>query len=57
MAGLAVFSVALGLGGCGASQIVPIPSAAPGTYAISITATGAASGLSHATQLTLTLTP
>jgi hypothetical protein len=41
---------------CAANVIIPIPSATPGTYTIPITA-AAASGLTHTTNLTLTVTP
>ena len=47
------------LGGCG-EIIYPYdvpPSAAPGTYTIPITATGAATGITHTANLTLTVTP
>lgn len=56
---LAVISVSLALavGGCGGSIITPVPSTAPGVYAIAVTATGATSGITHAAQLTLTVTP
>jgi uncharacterized membrane protein len=47
---------ALTLFGCG-SLIYPLPSAQPGTYTIPITATGDSTGLAHAAQLTLTITP
>jgi hypothetical protein len=54
---LAIFSMAaLTLSGCG-SLIYPLPSATPGTYTIPINATGASTGLTHAAQLTLTITP
>jgi hypothetical protein len=47
----------VGLTGCGSNVITPVPSAAPGIYTIPITATGATTGLTHSTQLTLTVTP
>jgi hypothetical protein len=53
----ALVSLPLALSGCGSSVITPIPSAAPGTYTIPITATGTTTGLTHTTQLTLTVTP
>lgn len=43
--------------GCGANIITPVPAAAPGTYTIPITATGAATGISHTASLTLQITP
>ena len=49
----------IGLAGCG-SIILPVnipPSATPGTYTIPITATGAATGITHTSVLTLTITP
>lgn len=49
--------LALAISGCGSSIITPVPSTAPGVYAIAITATGASSGVTHAAQLTLTVTP
>jgi hypothetical protein len=52
-----VFSMTLLLGGCGSNLIYPVLSAAPGTYVISITATGAATHMSQRAQLTLTVTP
>ncbi|MGA1984423.1 MAG: hypothetical protein ABSG84_18385, partial [Acidobacteriaceae bacterium] len=61
---LATLSAALTLSGCGSltlsgcgSLVYPLPSAAPGTYTIPITATGASTGLTHAAQLTLTIAP
>jgi dolichol kinase len=42
---------------CGSSVIIPIPSAAPGTFTIPITATGATTGIAHTTNLTLQITP
>ena len=57
---LTILPITLTLGGCG---VVTIPtvlgpsSLAPGTYTIPITATGAATGLTHTTQLTLTVNP
>jgi len=42
---------------CGANVIIPIPGAAPGTYTIPITATGAASGIAQTASLTLQITP
>ncbi|MGA1983510.1 MAG: hypothetical protein ABSG84_13720, partial [Acidobacteriaceae bacterium] len=49
---LATLSIAaFTLSGCG-SLVYPLPSAAPGTYTIPITATGASTGLTHAAQLT-----
>jgi hypothetical protein len=50
-------SAALAAGGCGGSVIIPVPSTAPGVYAIPITATGASSGVTHSALLTLTVTP
>jgi hypothetical protein len=47
----------LALASCGGNVITAIPSAAPGTYIIPVTATGAATGLTHTVQLTLTVTP
>lgn len=55
----ALIPVSLALSGCG-EIITPYdvpPSAVPGTYIIPITATGASSGISHTTQLTLIVTP
>jgi len=46
----------LALASCGGSIITQIPSAAPGTYTIPITATGA-TGLTHTAQITLVVTP
>jgi hypothetical protein len=56
---LAILSIpaAVALTSCAANQIVPIPSTAPGTYTIPITAAGAATGLTHTAQLTLIVTP
>jgi hypothetical protein len=48
---------ALSLGGCGGDIFFRIPSAAPGTYTIPITAASTSTGLSQAAQLTLTVTP
>jgi hypothetical protein len=42
---------------CASSIITPIPSAAPGTYTIPITATGASSNIAHTANLTLQITP
>jgi hypothetical protein len=59
MFALAVLPLSLALAGCGQliiSAEIP-PSVAPGTYIIPITATGAASGVSHTAQLTLQVTP
>ena len=56
---LAVFSMVLlsfALGACG-SNISLIPAAAPGTYIIPITATGATTNISHSANLTLIVTP
>jgi hypothetical protein len=49
--------VMLGLGSCGGNVIYPVASTAPGVYTISVMATGTASGLAQAVQLTLTVTP
>jgi parallel beta-helix repeat protein len=57
---LALLPMTLTLGGCGVVTIPTVPrlsSVAPGTYTIPITATGAGTGLTHTTQLTLTVTP
>ncbi len=51
-----VIPAVLGLSSCG-NSITLLPSAAPGTYAIPIAATGTTSGLVHSSQLTLTVTP
>jgi hypothetical protein len=48
---------ALALNGCGGNQIAPVPSAAPGTYIIPVTATATTTGLIRTAQLTLTVTP
>jgi hypothetical protein len=48
---------ALFLSACGANVITPIDSTPPGTYTIPIAATGATTGVSHTTNLTLTVTP
>jgi parallel beta-helix repeat protein len=56
---LAILPLSLALAGCGEliiSADIP-PSVAPGTYMIPITATGAASGVSHTAQLTLQVAP
>jgi len=45
----------LALTSCGGNVITPIPSTAPGTYTIPITATGA-TGLTHTAQLSLIVT-
>ena len=42
---------------CDSSVITPIPAAAPGTYTIPITATGATTGIAHTTNLILQITP
>jgi hypothetical protein len=47
----------LTLAGCGGDVISPVPSAAPGTYIIPVTATGALTGRTHTAQLTLTVSP
>lgn len=56
---LALLPLSLTLSGC--TTIIdaydPPPFAAPGTYTIPITATGAATHLSHTANLTLTITP
>lgn len=55
----ALIPTTIALSGCG--EIIypydPPPSAAPGTYTIPITATGAVSHLAHAASLTLQITP
>jgi hypothetical protein len=56
---LAILPLSLALAGCGEliiSADIP-PSVAPGTYMIPITATGAASGVSHTAHLTLQVAP
>ena len=56
---LAMLPLSLALAGCG--EIIfpydPPPSAAPGTYIIPITATGATTNITHNAQLTLVITP
>ena len=55
----ALIPASLALTGCG-EIIYPYeipPSAAPGTYTIPITATGASTGLTHTANLTLQITP
>ena len=56
---LAVVSIplALAVDGCGASVIIPVPSTPPGVYTIPVTGTGATTGITHAANLTLTVTP
>jgi hypothetical protein len=54
---LAAAAIPLALSGCGVNVITPVPSAAPGVYGIPVTATGSNSGIAHAAQLTLTVTP
>ena len=54
---VSVIALIVSLGGCGTSQITPVPSAAPGTYTIPITATGATSGATHTAQLELIVQP
>jgi hypothetical protein len=49
--------VVLAVGGCGGSVITKVPSTAPGTYAVNVTATGASSGLQRTAVLMLTVTP
>jgi hypothetical protein len=56
---LALIPASFALAGCG-EIIYPYdvpPSAAPGTYTIPITATGATTGITHTANLTLTVTP
>lgn len=56
---LSAIPLATALTGCG-TLIYPLtvpPSATPGTYTISIAASGATTGITHTTQLTLTVTP
>jgi hypothetical protein len=52
-----VLPAMLALGGCGGNVVSPVLSAAPGIYVIPVTATGAATGLTHTAQLTLTVSP
>jgi hypothetical protein len=56
---LAAISISAALTGCG-ELIYPYavpPSATPGTYNIQIAASGATTGITHTTQLALTVTP
>lgn len=57
VAAILTLPVALLLTACGSSVIIPIPAATPGTYTIPITATGASTGITHSTNLTLQITP
>jgi hypothetical protein len=57
MVAVMTMPLALLLGGCGSSEITPVASAAPGVYAIPVTATGVSSGVTHTAQLMLTVTP
>ena len=54
---LSALPIALALTSCAANQITPVAAVAPGTYTIPITATGATTGISHSTTLTLVVTP
>jgi hypothetical protein len=57
LAAILTLPAALLLTACGPNVITPIASAAPGTYAVPITATGASTGASHSATLTLIITP
>jgi hypothetical protein len=57
LAVLAAAWIALAIGGCGGSLVAPVPATQPGTYIITITATGAATGATQSTPLTLVVTP
>jgi len=54
---LTLTALPLALTGCGSSVITPVPGTLPGTYALTITGTGATTGITHSTQLTLVVTP
>jgi hypothetical protein len=56
LAVLSTVLLSIALGAC-SSNVSLIPAAAPGTYVIPITATGATTNLSHSASLTLTVTP
>jgi hypothetical protein len=56
LAALSTILLSFALGAC-ASNVSLIPAAAPGTYFIPVTATGAASNLTHSANLILTVTP
>jgi hypothetical protein len=53
---LAVVALGVASGGCGGSTITAVPSTPPGVYTISVTGTGATSGITRSAQLTLTVT-